>query len=291
MGNLIKRILGFLLVSILAVAASDAQGLTFKFQTFNVPGALESSAFGVNNAGVAVGYYVDQSRVMHGYIVQGRVLTTIDDPNGTDTFCNNVNDQADFSVVGQYTNAGGAPVGFVYKDGQFTDIPGPAGAIGSSAVSINMAGDIVGYYLDSAGLAHGYLLRGGAYTTLDVPGALLTVATGINDHGTIVLYWLDAATFIESSLYDGRVYSTINVPGAVSSYAYDLDNAGDVLYRWMDSALHNHGALRQAGHYQTFDVPKSTFTFPAGINDHQLIVGGYRAVPNGAIRSFKAVYQ
>src|SRR5207302_10227774 len=196
-----------------------------------------------------------------------------------------------FSAVRQYTNISGSPVGFVYKHGQFTDVPGPAGATGSSAVSINMAGDIVGYYLDSAGVAHGYLLRGGTYTTLDVPGALFTVATGINDHGTIVLYWLDAGTFIESSVYNGQSYTAINVPGAVNSYAYDLDNSGDFLYRWMDSGQHNHGALRQGGQYYKFDVPKSTFTFPAGIYDCQLIVGGYRAAQNGAIRGFKSTYQ
>jgi len=285
-----RTILGFLFVSVLA-AASDAPPLTFKFQPFNVPGALESSAFGVNNAGIAVGYYVDQNKVMHGYIVQGRMLTTVDDPNGRDTFCNNVNDRADFSVVGQYTNLSGMPVGFVYKDGQFTDVPGPVGATGSGAVSINKNGDIAGYYLDSAGVAHGYLLRGGAYTTLDVPSALFTVATGVNDHGTVVLYWLDAGTFIESSVYNGQSYTAINVPGAVNSYAYDLDNAGDVLYRWVDSGQHNHGALRQGGQYYKFDVPKSTFTFPAGINDHQLIVGGYRAAQNGPIQGFRAAFR
>lgn len=162
--------------------------LSFRFKTFNVPGALESSAFGINNAGVVVGYYTDASRLKHGYIAQSGTLTSLDDPNGTDTLCNDVNDLAAFSVVGQYTTTTGAPMGFLYENGRFSNIPGPSGATGSSAVSINRSGDIVGFYLDASRLAHGFLFRQGSYTTLDAPGGIITVGTSINDEGTVLLY-------------------------------------------------------------------------------------------------------
>ena len=286
-----NRLLRFSLLFAAACAAAQTSSLSFRFKPFDVPGALESSALGVNNAGIAVGYYIDQAHAKHGYIAQGGMVTTLDDPSGSDTLCYNLNDLAVFAVVGQYTTSAGSPMGFLYENGRFSDVPGPDGATGSAAVSINDSGDIVGYYSDSSGLAHGFLLHGGAYTTLDVPGGTLTVATSINAHGTVVLYWLDSSSFFESSEYDGQAYTTINVPGALNSFAVDLNNNGDVLYRWTDTGLHNHGAVLHAGEFSTFDLPNSSFPYPAGINDQQVIVGGFKTSPSGGTRGFKAAYR
>lgn len=43
---------------------------------------------------------------------------------------------------------------------------------------ISPGGDIVGFYLDAVGQQHGFLLSGGKFTTIDIPGALVG-ATGI----------------------------------------------------------------------------------------------------------------
>ena len=53
----------------------------------------------------------------------------------------------------------------------------PSGTVG---LGINDFGDVVGDYVDSAGNRHGFVRSKGIYTTLDVPGAVLTVAEGIN---------------------------------------------------------------------------------------------------------------
>ena len=50
---------------------------------------------------------------------------------------------------------------------------------------INDAGQIVGDYRDSSDGIHGFLYSGGAFTTIDVPGAQ-HLASGINDAGQIV---------------------------------------------------------------------------------------------------------
>ena len=51
------------------------------------------------------------------------------------------------------------------------------------AFGINGAGQIVGGYFDSSGDGHGFLDVGGAFTTIDVPGAGSTAALGINGAG------------------------------------------------------------------------------------------------------------
>ena len=70
------------------------------------------------------------------------------------------------------------------------DVPG---ATSTEAFGINRHGQIVGFYADSSGVGHGFLLDpAGTFTTLDVPGATFTVAIGINGHGRIVGYYIDA---------------------------------------------------------------------------------------------------
>lgn len=56
----------------------------------------------------------------------------------------------------------------------------------SIAEGINPAGAIVGTYKDATNAQHGFLLKKGQFTTIDVPDAVATVATGINPGGDIV---------------------------------------------------------------------------------------------------------
>jgi hypothetical protein len=39
---------------------------------------------------------------------------------------------------------------------------------------------------------HGFLVSGGTFTTIDVPGSLATLVTGINDKGELVGLWFDS---------------------------------------------------------------------------------------------------
>lgn len=79
-------------------------------------------------------------------------------------------------------------------EGRFTftsiDVPGASGTL---ATGINAAGQIVGIYYDTAGNSHGFLLKRGGFSTVDVPGSLVgvsgmlqTEANGINSAGDIV---------------------------------------------------------------------------------------------------------
>jgi uncharacterized membrane protein len=284
-------VLGLGLALIATAFAADAPPLNLRFTTINVPGALQTLSLGINNSGVIVGQYVDKSGVAHGYILNGKRVTTVDDPNGEDTFCNKVSSNVAIAVVGSYTNLNtNEDAAFLYKHGKFTDIPGPTGAIASAAYGINDRGEIVGYYLDSARVPHGFLLKGSTYTTLDVPGALRTFATGINNKGYIVLAW-EGSTGFESSVYNGKTYKTIDVPGAAGSLAQAINTAGDVTYDWFDSSNVYHGALRHRSKYYKFDHPRSVQTVAVGINDRHVIVGWYQTSSNGPPQGYKATFK
>jgi hypothetical protein len=58
---------------------------------------------------------------------------------------------------------------------------------------INPQGDIAGSYIDSSGNTHGFVLSKGKFTTIDVPGAVLTEASGINPRGDIVGDYIDSS--------------------------------------------------------------------------------------------------
>ncbi len=68
---------------------------------------------------------------------------------------------------------------------RFSTIDDPSGSQGNFAFGINSSGAIVGRYTDANSVTHGFLLKGGQYTTLDDPYAVGggTIATGINAQG------------------------------------------------------------------------------------------------------------
>jgi uncharacterized membrane protein len=263
----------FVLVFMMAATAAEAPTLTFKYKTVRVPGALLTAVGGINNAGAMVGQYLPKpGGNPRGFLVSDGKWTRIDHPKGSSTICKNINSNG--VIVGNYQNSKNTTIGFVYQNGKFTDIPGPAGAKNSAANGINDNGVIVGSYQDSKG-SHGFRLTGSTYKTLNVPGATATFAAGINNKGHIVLYWQDKMDNSESSIWNGKTYKTIDVPGATNTMAMDLDNADDVVFQWFDSLYHPHGALLHGGKYYTIDHPQSMGTYGMGINDKSVVVGFY----------------
>src|ERR1019366_8994561 len=107
------------------------------------------------------------------------------------------------------------------------DAPGAGTAAGQGTFSvfINPAGTIVGYYIDSSWLLHGFVRRSwGLFETIDHPNAAKvapvhymygTMIFGIDQKGTIAGQYQD-----ENSLFRGFVsnppyttFTTINIPG------------------------------------------------------------------------------
>jgi uncharacterized membrane protein len=160
----------FVLAFMITATAASAPTLTFKFKTVRVQGALTTALGGINNAGVMVGVYIDKPGYQRGFMLNGKTLTRIDYPHGSQTVCWQINTKG--AIVGGYTNAAGKGKGFLYVNGKFTTIPGPRGALYSQANGINDDGLIVGGYTTSSGYSQGFVLKGKTYTTLNVPGAL-----------------------------------------------------------------------------------------------------------------------
>ena len=130
----------------------------------DVPGATNTSIFGINNLGDIVGDYVDASGVQHGFVMSNGIVTPIDFPGSTNTNAQGINDSGE--IVGS-TVVSNVRHGYLYSNGTFTQIDYPgASTAGSGAPlsgtdvhGINASGEIVGSYTDTAGVIHGFTAK------------------------------------------------------------------------------------------------------------------------------------
>ena len=114
------------------------------------------------------------------------------------------------------------------------DYPGAASTV---ANGINNGNIIVGTYVDSAGLLHGFRYGNGAFSAINYPGSGQTTALGINDQGDIV-GWYTIGT------------STTGAPP--------------------------HGYVLHSGTFKTIDYPGNQFgTTAVGINKNGTIIGNF----------------
>lgn len=178
-----KSILGVLLVFMfVAVGIAAAPPLTFTFSDVHAnKTATETDTFGVNNSATIAGDYVDANNVQHGMIKGGKLIT-IDHPNCTTSGGFTAGAIAFYGLNKSCAAAGwctstktGLYEGFVYASGKFTPINFPK-SNGTQALGINDTGDVVGLYLDSGGVQHGFVKKGSKYTSIDVAGDSSTEA-------------------------------------------------------------------------------------------------------------------
>jgi hypothetical protein len=74
----------------------------------------------------------------------------------------------------------------------------------SGTRAISNRGEIAGFFLDSAGLAHGLLLKNRTFTTFDFPGAAQTAPLGIDSKGGIVGGWFESSGIFHGFAATGR---------------------------------------------------------------------------------------
>jgi probable HAF family extracellular repeat protein len=141
----------------------------------------------------------------------------------------------------------------------FTTIDPPSSTL-TVTEGINNSGQIVGWYADVGDTTHGFLLSGGTYTRLDLPGSLgNSRAYGINGAGQIVGSYAG-----DGFLLSGGSYTTLHVPGStLDTEATGINNRGQIVGNY----YFGHGFLLSGGSYTTLDRPNAGSTHIGGIND------------------------
>jgi hypothetical protein len=115
----------------------------------------------------------------------------------------------------------------------------------------------------------------GTFTTIDVPGAVRTVASGINARSDIVGGYVSADGRGYGFLLIEGEFTTIDIPGATFTEANGITPGGDIVGDYTTADGRSHGFLLSGDEFTSFDVPGATDTFAFGINARGDIVGPY----------------
>ncbi len=165
------------------------------FASENYPNSVQTQVTGINNGGIFVGFYSDMNTAsmsnnnfgfykLHGKFHAVNFPTT----NNSSPPVNQLLGLNDSSVaVGFYNDSAGNAHGYTYtiNGGHFHLINVPSTVTSDTAAAINNHGDIAGF-ATVGGTVDAFLLRGGQFKTLSVPGSSMTQAFGVNNHDEVV---------------------------------------------------------------------------------------------------------
>jgi hypothetical protein len=157
---------------------------------------------GVNDAGVAVGFYMNGAGSGRGYeynIFTGRFTRVLvpgaaggtAGPSLTAAAINNHSD-----VAGFYNKTSATVDAFLkLRSGKFETIAYP-GASSTQAFGVNDSDEVVGTYTTGSGnsaVTHGFTWRNGDFVSVSIPAGSSTTVNGVNNEGDIVGFYTAAS--------------------------------------------------------------------------------------------------
>jgi hypothetical protein len=192
-----------------------------QFHNANFPTGASASPpvdqlLGVNDSGVAVGFWVDANGNNHGYLVNinAGTFSSVTDPKapGASLAAAAINNRGD--IAGFYTSQSGNTDGFLMAGNTFIDLSAP-GASSTMAFGVNNKDEVVGAYMAGSGggaATHGFTWTlGRGFQTVDDPHGLgTTTVNGVNDAGDLVGFYEDSAGNTDGMLAAPK--ATVQVP-------------------------------------------------------------------------------
>jgi hypothetical protein len=194
------------------------------------------------------------------------------------------------TTVGFWSNSNNgvgldANFGFVDSGGTFTNVNNPAtpttGLTFNQLLGVNDSNTAVGFYIDAAGINHGYtynILTNTFSANIDDPNGTSTTAAAINNAGEIAGFYVDAGGLMHGFLDNGGTFTTVNAPGAVDTTLLGLNDLGQAVGDEVDAMGQMHGLIFNSlsDAFQVLDDPNGVGTTTLnGVNDNSSIVGFY----------------
>ncbi|MGY8665927.1 HYR domain-containing protein [Bradyrhizobium sp. UFLA05-109] len=267
---------------------------TLKAETSD-PSVSFTEANNINNLGQIVGYVTLVNGIggIEGFVYNSGTYTRIDDPSVYDqgtyvepanTATSGINDFG--QIVGHYYdvytdqngNSGQTYYAFLDSGGNFTHLN--VSAVLSAATDINNAGQIVGFYGDTAGHSHGFLYSGGGFTTLDGPQGVDSVdvyALGINNLGQIVGSYIDANGVSHGWVYSNGSYTNFDYFPNITPY--DINDSGQIVGVYSDFRL--EGFIATPLSASLFTTGAETVNFNSLSTDQQAAISSGADLYNG----------
>ena len=188
---------------------------------------------------------------------------------------------------------GGVGVVVAQDQAVFLSIDYP-GATLTNAQGINAGGDIVGFYNDTQGKQHGFLLSDGIFTSIDYPGSTQTDARGINPGGDIVGSYTLAPggpANIHGYLLRAGTFSPLQYPGHSGMFAQRITPNGDIYGCYHDTdtsgSMHGMSLMRMARSYMPMGFDTQTSSMRNGATPNgSTIAGMYTDLATGLTHGY-----
>jgi probable HAF family extracellular repeat protein len=205
------------------------------FTTENFPKSAMTQVIGINNSGQTDGFYVDTAGVTHGFIDSNGDFATVDFTANGAMFNQLLGINDNGQAVGYYSqsmNNSTPDFPYIYDEiGQiFEVITIPQATGGAQATGINNLGHVSGFYIDSAGVNHGFFLHEGTFKTLDVPGAAFTQALGVNNKDQVVGFFTGQLGNSHGFVWQKGKFQAIDDPaGAKRTVVNGINDKGQLV--------------------------------------------------------------
>ena len=162
------------------------------FRNITLPGFpnADVTVTGVNSNGDVVGNFSpDHGATFPGFLLHNGKLTILSFPGATGgTFPTSINDEG--VVIGEFfINLVNTNPAFMWKDGVFSNIQPPDSLPTPfvNAAKISNSGAVVGSYQAEDIQGHGFALKNGTYTKIDVPGFSGPTILAVNKFDNILI--------------------------------------------------------------------------------------------------------
>ncbi len=260
--------------------ATSRSETAFDLTAIDVPGAVFTSASGINPRGDIVGSYTDGTGRAHGFLLRDGEFTTIDysDAAGTvvrGTAARGIGPSGE--IVGTYTVVGEPGVNvhgyLLTKQGEFVAVNYP-GHTNTIAQRILPDGTILGCRHDdnTMGSMKGVVITRSGSEEIGQFASMNNGATP--DHRQIVGLYTNTAGSQQGFLIDDGVFKPLFLGDIPTAAAWDMNPAGEIVGVYRNSAGLHGFVLRDEG-YVSIDGPGATTTRAFGINARGEVVGAY----------------
>ena len=225
------------------LSGSAMVALARRSSTLTIPWVLPKDEASITHAQSAVTTPTRDGN-NHGFFLSRGTFTEYDVPGAVSTAVLGINDPGDFT--GGFDDGSGIFQGYVSLGGTITSFSVP-GAILTFAYQLNNIKKlVVGYYIDSSGILHGYYRdKMGRCTSRSILRAPLGQSCLELTIGT--RWWADMRTaqarLMDSSLSRHNNFFTFDYPGSTSTSLNGISEQGFICGRYIDASGIAHGFL------------------------------------------------
>jgi len=155
---------------------------------------------------------------------------------------------------------------------------------------INERGDVVGEFIDSTGVARGFVrFSDGSFSAPIVdPNDTVgfTEGRGINNPRTVVGDYATSDGNLHGFFLSGGTFTEYDVPGAVSTAVLGINNPADFAGTIVDASGLQQAFVSVGGTVTVFSVPAAPATLAYDINDSKRLVVGYYIDGSGILHGY-----